>query len=105
MLPVGLAAEACNENRVRPGRRIGVPTQTATPRPSGRAPPALHPEPGVESVESRLDLISTPFGAGDDRGWGWRREPCTPPNHVVFRWPIICGSSGLTSFEVRFFGR
>jgi hypothetical protein len=60
---------------------------------------------GVQSVESRLDLVSTPFGAGDDRGRCWRCEPCTPPNHVVFRWPIICGSSGLTSFEVRFFGR
>jgi hypothetical protein len=60
---------------------------------------------GVQSVESRLDLISAPFGAGDDRRRCWRCEPCTPPNHVVFRWPIICGSSGLTSFEVRFFGR
>ena len=43
---LGAAGEACNENRVRPGRRIGISTQTAAPRPSGRAPPALHPEAG-----------------------------------------------------------
>lgn len=66
---------------------------------------AMVAQPGRAKLESRLDLISVPFGAGDDRGRRWRCEPCTPPNHIVFRWPIICGSSGLTSFEVRFFGR